>query len=112
MLSALLLSMLVGLSLGAPHPQEISFDDVLAAGAPVIVTPALNVVAQTASVAPTAKVASSAAAAIATDPATVDKRSLRKRNGTCAAQLKDSGPVPSPDTPAAFSADLDLQVRD
>ena len=111
MLSALLLSTLVGLSLAAPRPQEISLEDVIAAGAPVMVTPALDVVTQTASVTPSAQVASSAAAAIATDPATVDKRSLRKRDGTCSPQPNGSGPVPSPDTPAAFSADPDLHVR-
>ena len=111
MLSAIIVFTFAALCLAAPHPQGISFDDVLAAGAPVIVTPALDVVAQTVSVTPSAQVASSAAAAIATDPATADKPTLTKRDGTCAAQPKGSGPVPSPDTAAAFSADPDLHVR-
>ena len=112
MLSVLFVSTLLGLSLAAPRPQEISYGDVEAAGAPVMVTPALDVASQTASVAPTDQVASSAAAAISTNPATPEKRSLTKRDGNCVAQPNGSGPVPSPDTADAFSSSTDLHVCD
>lgn len=108
--------------------QTIDFDGVNAAGTPVIVTPAVAVASQTASVLPVAAQASAAAASASAalnsdsdstlttgddDDSTSSKKIKRnsvfgKRDGDCSAQPQGSGPVPSPDTPSAFLADSDL----
>ena len=110
--SALLLPAFALLAIAAPRPQEINLGDVVAAGKPVLVTPALGVASQTATVIPVSQVDSSAAAAIATSPATA-KRSLPKierRDGDCSPQPTGPGPVPSPDTASAFQSFATLQV--
>ncbi|KAH0365382.1 ubiquitin carboxyl-terminal hydrolase, partial [Aureobasidium melanogenum] len=113
MRSSILLVLLPSLALAAPYPQDIDLDAVDAAPDPVIVTPAVDVVAQTATAAPIAQQTESAAAAIATDPATgstsASKRDLLEtRDGSCAKQPKGAGPVISPDTVDAFMANTDL----
>ena len=113
MRSTLLLPALAALALAAPRPQEIDLDDVIAAGKPVLVTPALDVPVQTASVVPVSQVDSSAAAAIETNPATAkrDLQHVEKRDGDCSPQPIGAGPVPSPDTASAFKSFATLQVR-
>lgn len=115
MRSSILLALLPGLALAAPYPQDIDLDAVDAAPDPVIVTPAIDVVAQTATAAPIAQQTESAAAAIASDPATgstsPSKRDLLEvRDGTCGKQPQGAGPVISPDTVDAFMANTDLSV--
>lgn len=87
MRSSILLTLLPALALAAPYPQEIDLDAVDAAPDPVIVTPAVDVVAQTATAAPVAQQTESAAAAIATDPAASSTSASKRdvpRDGTCA----------------------------
>ncbi|KAK5999469.1 hypothetical protein QM012_005470 [Aureobasidium pullulans] len=113
MRSSILFALLPSIALAAPYPQDIDLDAVEAAPDPVIVTPAVDVVAQTATAAPIAQQTESAAAAIATAPAatsnSASKRDLLEaRDGTCAKQAKGSGPVINPDTVDAFTANTDL----
>ena len=99
---------IVGSALALPHPQDIDLDAVAAAEPPVIVTPPYDVASNIPSVLTTTSVAP-----IATDGPESRKRSdtaVEKRDGTCAAQPAGHGPVPSPDTAAAFQSDPDLQV--
>ena len=98
----------VGTTLALPHPQDIDLDGVVAAGPPVFVTPPYDVVSNIPTLLTTTSVAP-----IATDGPDSRKRNdidVGKRDGTCAAQPAGSGPVPSPDTVAAFQSDPDLQV--
>lgn len=91
MRSACIISALVAIAAAAPapSPQLIDLDGVDAAPDPVLVSAPMDV---------------------ASDP--VEKRDigLVKRDGTCAPQPAGSGPVPTPDTPAAFTASAELQV--
>lgn len=96
---------LAGLALAAP--QGIDIDAVLAAADPVFVTPAANVATQVASVVPVASQAAAASAAISADPVSAtttvsSRRSLIRRDGTCAKQPIGSGPVAKNDTVEAF----------
>ncbi|KAI4207302.1 MAG: hypothetical protein LQ346_000670 [Caloplaca aetnensis] len=91
MRSACIISALVAIAAAAPapSPQLIDLDGVDAAPDPVLVSAPMDV---------------------ASDP--VEKRDigLVKRDGTCAPQPAGSGPVPTPDTPAAFTASAELQA--
>jgi hypothetical protein len=99
---------LLGSALAIPTPQDIDLDSVLAAGAPELVTPPVDVasntpsVLTTTSVAPIAVATSAVASAVASD--SPDKRDLEKRNGDCAMQAIGSGPNPVPDSVSAFQA--------
>ena len=99
---------LIGTAFALPRPQDIDLDGVAAAEPPVIVTPPYDVAVNTPAVLTT-----TSAAPIPTDDLDSRKRrdiAVEKRDGTCAAQPAGSGPVPSPDTVAAFQTDPDLQV--
>lgn len=89
MVSALLLSALIGLSAAAPRPQLIDTAGVEAAPKPVFVTPAYDVPEQ---------------AGATHTPAIAARSQPFKRDGTCASQPSGSGLVTSPDTPEAFLA--------
>ena len=103
--------------------QDIDLDGVDAAPDPVIVTPAVAVASQTASVVPVVEQASAAAASVTialdsgdssleSTPVPVERRNIvDKRDGTCAAQPSGYGYVPSSDTPGAFLADSGVWVR-
>ena len=69
--SAFLLS-LAGIALASPRPQDIDINGVESASAPVIITPAFATLSQTASVVPISSQAATAAAAISTDPASIN----------------------------------------
>ena len=81
----------MGLAIAAPRPQLINLDAVDAAPDPIFVAPSYDVVSES--------------------PA-VSKRGtpVQKRDGTCAQQPDGYGPVASPDTVDAFSADAALQA--
>ena len=109
----------VAIASAAPRPQDIQFDIVDAADDPVIVTPAVAVASQTASIANIEVQTSLAAAAVSSAPAApasddsqnTAKRDLEKRDGNCAKQPAGKGPVASPDTPSAFLSNTNLWVR-
>ncbi|KAI5250425.1 hypothetical protein E4T43_00013 [Aureobasidium subglaciale] len=87
MRSSFLYALLPTLALAAPRPQDINLDAVDAAPDPVIVTPAVAVVAQTATAAAIAAQTLSAAAAIATDPASTDTTGIEKRDDSGSVDL-------------------------
>lgn len=99
---SLVLSALAGLTLAAP--QNIDYDGVEAAPDPVFTAAPFDVVAQTPPPAPTSSI----------EPITtpISKRATRvqKRDGDCARQPPGSGPVPTPDTVAAFTSYSAFQV--
>ena len=100
-----LLPALAGLAASAPAPQFINLDAIDAAPDPVLVSAPFDV---------TKNIPAAVAPAPIT-PITVPgtKRhvdDLEKRDGTCAPQPSGAGPVPTPDTVQAFSADPDLAV--
>ena len=106
MLSALLVAALAGISSAIPAPQGIEIPAAVAAADPVLYTVPLDVdsnVPQAVAPAPVEPI-TTGAAKVKRDASPV------KRDGTCATQPTGSGPVPSPDTVAAFQADPDLQV--
>ncbi|KAL1301534.1 hypothetical protein AAFC00_005775 [Neodothiora populina] len=96
----------IGLALAAPRPQDIALDEIEALPTVAVVTPALVVASQSASVLPLESQLAAASSAIVADPAigtpAAEKRNLAERDGTCAPYPKGAGPVPSPDTPDAF----------
>jgi hypothetical protein len=107
----LVLSVLAAVVAAAPHPQDISFDEVEAAPDPVIITPSAAVASQVATVAPVADQIAAAAAAVLADPAVNDTLSSSKRDivardasTPCAKQPLGKGPVASPDSAEAFQA--------
>lgn len=85
---------------------------------PVLVTPAVNVAAQTATYSPVptfsaANPTDSGTALSAVTPTqhSQSRREIIERDGNCAPNpVPGYGPVPSPDTPQAFLADQDFQV--
>lgn len=91
MRSAFIFPVLASLAAAAPQPQGIVLD-VIASIDPVLVTPAYDVVSQSATAAPTSSIT----------PITTDAVGLRKRDGNCAPQPAGSGPVPTLDTAEAF----------
>lgn len=108
--NSILISALVGLACAAPRPQEIALDEIEALPTPSFVTPLVAVASQGATVANLEAQISAASSAISVSPpsatttAASSKRDIAKRDGTCKPYAKGSGPVPSPDTPAAFLA--------
>ena len=101
---SLIFSTLAGLAVAIP--QKIDIAGVDAAPDPVFVAAPLDVISDQPSPAPTKPV----------EPITskVSKRGLQvqRRDGNCAPQQPGPGPVPTPDTPAAFTAYADFKVRD
>lgn len=101
MRSTLIVSAFAALAVAAPRPQDIEWDGVDAADAPVIVTPPVGVIDNAAAVSlqPSASVTSIAVAAVTDTASTNDKRdflehlSLGKRDGNCAAQPAGTGPA-------------------
>ncbi|OCL02451.1 hypothetical protein AOQ84DRAFT_382668 [Glonium stellatum] len=103
MRSLLLTSAFVGLTIAFPRPQDINIDGVEAAGNPSFATVPVDKSSDQPSVVLEAVVASSAAVAIATAPATAKRSNdVTERDGTCVVQPAGSGPVASPDTVSAF----------
>ncbi|CAD0114378.1 unnamed protein product [Aureobasidium uvarum] len=103
------LPVLAAVVAAAPRPQDIDFDLVEQAADPVLVTPAIDVATQVATVAAVTEQAAAASAAVSAEPAMnsaspVTKRDLGTRDSTCAKQKAGKGPVASPDTPEAFLA--------
>lgn len=134
----IILTLLPSLALALPRPQDIDLDAVEAAADPIFVTPAVNVVAQTASDAPSANptylpaatssstdddqslssaAASASASSSAQNTATQQeddhsKRHLfEARDGNCAELPKGSGPVINPDTVDSFTGSTDISVE-
>ena len=93
MRSACILSALVAITAAAPapSPQLIDLAAIDAAADPQLVSAPLDVAFD--------------------KPSKKRDVTLSKRDGNCAVQPAGSGPVPSPDTASAFSADPGLQVR-
>ena len=109
MRAALILPVLAAFAAAAPRPQGIDLAGVDAAPAPVFVTPAYDVLSQSATAAPTSSIQP-----ITTDAVGLRKRRalMEKRDGNCAPQPPGSGPTPTPDTPDAFRTYQPLQVSD
>ncbi|MCJ1485749.1 hypothetical protein MMC06_005924 [Schaereria dolodes] len=106
MLSTLMIAALAGVTAAMPSPQGIEIPDAVAAANPVLFTPPLDVESNT------PKEVAPAPIEPITTPISKVKRepTLVERDGSCAVQPAGSGPVPTPDTVAAFSADPDLQA--
>lgn len=109
------LPVLAAVVAAAPRPQDIDFDQVEQAADPVIITPAIDVATQVATVAAVTEQAAAASAAVSAEPAVnsalpVNERDLVGRDSTCAKQKPGNGPVASPDTPEAFLALGQLSV--
>ncbi|KAG9658703.1 hypothetical protein KCU64_g4346, partial [Aureobasidium melanogenum] len=103
------LPVLAAVVAAAPRPQDIDFDQVEQAADPVIITPAIDVATQVATVAAVTEQAAAASAAVSAQPAinnasTVNERDLVARDSVCVKQKPGKGPVASPDTPEAFLA--------
>ncbi|KAJ9635521.1 hypothetical protein H2199_008524 [Coniosporium tulheliwenetii] len=114
------------LALAAPQPQDIDIEAVEAAPDPVMITPAVAIPSQAATGA-AAVVEAAAAIEVSLlkrtdmvcggeeDPSACieveTKRDVHvvKRDGDCSKQPVGSGPVPSPDTAAAFISNQDIQ---
>ncbi|CAD0085486.1 unnamed protein product [Aureobasidium vineae] len=101
------LHVLAAVVAAAPRPQDIDFDLVEQAADPVLITPALDVATQVATVAAVTEQAAAASGAVSAEPAInsaspVTERDLVARDSTCAKQKAGRGPVASPDTPEAF----------
>jgi hypothetical protein len=137
MLSSAFFFTLAGLALAAPQPQGIDVSGI-ASASPVIVTPTYGASNQTANVLPVSSQAAAAAAAISTDPASINSQatmssqvapssvamspsagaspptegshSARKRDGTCAPRPLGAGPVAVPDTAESFAMNPVLWV--
>ena len=115
MRSFVTLSVLAAIAAAAPRPQDIDFDQVEQAADPVIITPAVNVATQVATVAAVTEQAAAASAAVSADPAVnnaspVAERDIVERASTCTKQKAGKGPVATPDTPEAFLALNELSV--
>ena len=112
MRSTTLFLALLGTALAVPHPQpqSIDVDGVDAAADPVMVTPPMDVTSDTPD-----SLTTTAVAPVATATAGPVARRWgaenEKRDGTCNAQPKGAGPLAFEDTPEAFLADQNLQVR-
>ena len=104
-------------AVGLASAQSIDLSSVRATP-PVLVTPAVNVVAQTATYSPvptfsTTESSDAAATTIALTPPQKRRRRqyLAERDGDCSPNpVPGYGPVPTPDTPDAFVEDQALQV--
>jgi len=110
-----LVSALLGSALAIPRPQEIALEEIETLPTPSLVTPAVAVASQTASILPLASQVAAASSALSLSPPSASstlaaKRSrLEGRDGTCMPQLVGSGPVSKPDTVKAFLQNKDLK---
>lgn len=105
MRTALCIVALAGVAYSAP--QLINLDEIAADFAPpVLVKAPVNVVSNI-------PAPSMPAAIVPLQSASAKKRDLevKKRDGDCSPYPAGSGPVPTPDTPAAFQSDPDFAVR-
>ncbi|KAF3009730.1 hypothetical protein E8E13_009180 [Curvularia kusanoi] len=96
------------LGLAAAAPQMININAALAVPTPTILGPKVEET-KPAAVSYNPAAAASAAAAVVKSEGAIEKRAVYKR-GACDAQPAGSGPVPSPDTAAAFSASSDFST--
>ena len=106
MLSTVLVAAFVGITTAIPTPQGIEIPAAVAAADPVLFTAPLDVeinVPKAVAPAPIAPIITASKVKRGGAPV--------KRDGSCATQPAGSGPVPSPDTVAAFQSDPNLQVR-
>ena len=102
--TALCIAALAGLAYSAP--QLINLDEIaLDFAAPVLVKAPVNVEVNI-------PATSTAAAIIPLQSTSAKKRDLQveKRDGDCSPYPAGYGPVPTPDTPAAFQSDPDFAV--
>lgn len=102
--NALCIAALAGLAYSAP--QLINLEEIATDFAPpVLVKAPVNVVSNI-------PAASAAPVIVPLQSASAKKRDLelQKRDGDCSPYPAGSGPVPSPDTPAAFQSDPDFAV--
>lgn len=102
--TALCIAALAGIAYSAP--QLINLDEIaLDFAPPDLVKAPVNVVSNI-------PASSTAAAIIPLQSAPAKKRALEveKRDGDCSPYPAGSGPVPTPDTPAAFQSDPDFAV--
>lgn len=109
------LPVLAAVAAAAPRPQDIDFDLIEQAADPVLITPAVDVATQVATVAAVTEQAAAASAAVSAVPAInnasfVNERDIVTRDSACAKQKAGKGPVASPDTPEAFLALNELSV--
>ncbi len=96
--ATLLLVALAGLGNGSPVPQDIAY----AVVASPIPSPTISIgVASQVVTYNALAAASQVSAAVKTDPL---QQKVKRTGGNCAVQPAGAGPVPSPDTPAAFEA--------
>lgn len=109
MRTALCVAALAGVAYSAP--QLINLDEIAADFAPpVLVKAPVNVVSNI-------PAASAPPVVLPLQSASAKKRDLgvtkvvEKRDGDCSPYPAGSGPVPTPDTPAAFQSDPDFAVR-
>ena len=102
--TTLCIAALVGIAYSAP--QLIDLDKIAADPAPVLVKPPVNVVSDT-----PPDVAAPAVVPLTSVSAKKRGLDMEKRDGDCSPYPAGSGPVPTPDTPAAFQSDPDFAVR-
>ena len=105
MRTALCIAALAGVAYSAP--QLINLDEIAADFAPpVLVKAPVNVVSNI-------PASATPAAILPLQSASAKKRDVEveKRDGDCSPYPAGSGPVPTPDTPAAFQSDSDFAVR-
>ncbi|KAL8830958.1 MAG: hypothetical protein Q9191_001138 [Dirinaria sp. TL-2023a] len=98
MRSLILAAALAGITVAVPTPQAIDYAGVDADPDPVLVSAPLDVQSNI----------PSAVAPAPIEPITTDVSKVKR--DSCAAQPNGYGPVPTPDTPDAFSSDPDFQV--
>ena len=101
--AALCIAALAGVAYSAP--QLMDLDAIAKDPAPVLVKAPVNVVSNV-------PASSTPAAILPLQSVFAKKRDLQveKRDGDCSPYPAGSGPVPSPDTPAAFKSDPDFAV--
>ena len=99
MRSSIIVAALAGITVAIPTPQAIDYAGVNADPDPVMVSAPLDVQSNT----------PKAVAPAPIEPITSDVSKVKR--DTCAAQPAGYGPVPNPDTAAAFLSDSDFQVR-
>jgi hypothetical protein len=105
MRSALILSALAAVTFAIPRPQDIDYAPTDDVPDPDPLGPDYSSTIEPVDYDPVAAVASAVAAV---DEAPPSPSPYEKRSGTCEPQPPGSGPVPVPDTPAAFLADGDF----
>ena len=100
-----MLAALADIAAAAPSPQGIEIPSAVLAADPVLFTPPFDVASNVPK-----PVATAPLEPISTPGTKIKRDALVERDGSCAPQPSGSGPVPTPDTPAAFESDPDLQA--